>query len=130
MKAVFLAGRLIFGGYFLYNAFNHFKNYKPLGQYARSKNVPYGEAGVIASGALLALGGTSLATGWEPRIGGAAILAFLASVSPTMHDFWNAPDAGQRMNDQAHFAKNLALAGAALALMGVEAPWPASLRIS
>jgi hypothetical protein len=31
------------------------------------------------------------------------------------------------MNDQISFMKNLALAGAALALAGVEEPWPGSV---
>jgi hypothetical protein len=44
-----------------------------------------------------------------------------------MHDFWRIEDPNQRMNDMVNFAKNMALLGAALALMGVEEPWPASL---
>jgi hypothetical protein len=31
------------------------------------------------------------------------------------------------MNDMINFTKNLALAGGAVALMGVEEPWPASV---
>jgi len=33
------------------------------------------------------------------------------------------------MNDTIHFAKNLALAGGAIALMGVEEPWPVSVPL-
>jgi hypothetical protein len=44
-----------------------------------------------------------------------------------MHDFWNANDPQQRQNDMINFSKNMALAGAALALSGVEEPWPVSL---
>jgi hypothetical protein len=43
-----------------------------------------------------------------------------------MHDFWNQEPA-QQTNDMIHFSKNMALLGAALALMGVPEPWPASL---
>jgi len=44
-----------------------------------------------------------------------------------MHRFWEDEDPGERMHDMVDFAKNLALAGGALALAGVEEPWPASL---
>jgi hypothetical protein len=43
-----------------------------------------------------------------------------------MHDFWKAEQPDERMNDKINFTKNLALAGA-MALMGVNEPWPASV---
>ena len=127
MKPLFLIGRLVFGGFFLYNGINHFKQQKELAQYAGSKNVPSPEAAVATSGALLALGGASIIMGLQPKMGTLAIIAFLATVSPVMHDFWTAEDPNQRQNDMIHFSKNLALLGAAIALAGVEEPWPVSL---
>jgi len=35
----------------------------------------------------------------------------------------------QRMNDMINFTKNTALVGGAMALMGVEEPWPASVSV-
>ena len=130
MKAVFLIGRMLFGGFFLYNGINHFKNRKMLAQYADAKKVPNAEIAVPASGALLLFGGASLLLGIKPRYGAVAILAFLASVSPVMHDFWRAEDPNQRMNDQINFFKNLAMLGAALSLMSVREPWPISVPVS
>ena len=127
MKAPFLIGRLLFGGFFLYNGINHFRQRKNLAQYAASKKVPAPEAGVIASGAALAIGGASLILGIKPKWGAAAILGFLAGVSPVMHDFWRHEDPNQRMNELINFSKNLALLGAAVALMGVDEPWEASV---
>ena len=120
MRIAFLLGRILFGGYFLYNGINHFKQRQVLSQYAGAKKVPAPDVAVILSGALLLAGGGSLLLGVKPKYGALAIVAFLAAVSPTMHDFWRAEDPGQRMNDQAHFGKNMALLGAALALMGAE----------
>jgi uncharacterized membrane protein YphA (DoxX/SURF4 family) len=85
---------------------------------------------VALSGAVLLIGGTSILLGIKPKIGTAAILAFLAGVSPTMHDFWHADDPAQRHNDMIQFSKNMALLGAALALLGVEEPWPASVPVA
>lgn len=129
MKTPFLIGRLLFGGFFLYNGINHFKNRKMLAAYAESKHVPNAELAVMASGAALLVGGTSILLGVKPKLGTAAILGFLAGVSPIMHDFWRAEDPNQRMNDMINFSKNLALVGAAAALMGVEEPWPVSVPV-
>ena len=127
MKVPFLLGRLMFGGFFLYNGINHLKERKTLGQYAQSKNVPKPEAAVVASGVALLFGGTSILLGIKPKLGAAAIAGFLLGVSPVMHNFWNTEDPAQRMNDMINFSKNLALLGGALALMGVDEPWPASV---
>jgi putative oxidoreductase len=126
MKAPFLIGRLLFGGYFLYSGINHFKQRRMLAQYVSSKQVPKPDVAVIASGAVLVAGGASILLGIKPKLGTAAIVGFLAGVSPLMHDFWRVEDPNQRMNDMINFTKNLALLGGAVALMGVEEPWPAS----
>jgi len=129
MKAAFLLGRLIFGGFFLYNGINHLKHRKTMAEYASSKNVPLPEAAVAGTGAVLIAGGTSVLLGIRPKVGTLAIMAFLAGVSPMIHDFWKAEDPNQRQNDMINFMKNVALLGAALALMGVEEPWPVSVPV-
>ncbi len=126
MKALFLIGRIVFGGYFIYNGINHMVNHGMLAGYAGSKKVPKPKAAVISSGVLLLAGGTSVLLGIKPKLGAAAIIAFLSGVSPVMHNFWVSEDPNQRMADMVNFTKNLALLGAALALMGVE-HWPISV---
>lgn len=130
MKVPFLIGRLVFGGFFLYNGINHLKSRKELTAYAQSKNVPKAELAVTATGLVLIGGGTSILLGVKPKLGVAAIAGFLAGVSPIMHNFWKIEDPQQRANEMINFSKNLALLGAALALMGVDEPWPVSVPIS
>jgi putative oxidoreductase len=125
-RAAFLFGRIILGGYFLYSGIHHFQDRKTMAQYAGAKKVPLPDVAVPASGAMLIAGGASLLLGIRPRLGALAILTFLAGVSPIMHDFWKHEDPQQRMNEMINFTKNLALAGAALALAGVE-EWPLSV---
>lgn len=120
MKAVYWIGRAVFGGFFLYNGINHFKQQEALAQYAGAKNVPSPDLAVQASGVALTIGGASLMFGLKPELGALAIVGFLAAVSPMMHDFWNIEDPQQRQNNMIHFSKNIALLGAALALMGAE----------
>jgi putative oxidoreductase len=129
MKFPFLLGRLIFGGFFVYNGIHHLRERKQLAQYAQAKKVPAAEVMVTATGVAQLLGGASILLGVKPKIGGLSVAGFLAAVSPVMHDFWRVEDPGQRMNDMINFTKNMALLGAALALMSVEEPWPVSLRV-
>jgi len=130
MKAAFLIGRLVFGGFFLYNGVRHLKERKQLAKYAEAKNVPMAEAVVAATGVVLIGGGTSILLGVKPKLGTAAIAGFLAGVSPVMHNFWAVEEPQQRMNEMINFSKNMALLGSALALMGVDEPWPISVPIS
>ncbi len=130
MKVPFLIGRIVFGGFFIYSGINHFKNRKAMAQYAGAKQVPMPDVAVTASGAAMLLGGTSILLGIKPRLGAAAIIGFLLGVSPIMHDFWRDEDPQQRQNNMINFMKNLALAGGAMALMGVEHPWEASVPIA
>src|SRR5437870_11783681 len=86
--AALLAGRAIFGGYFLYSGIHHFTDRDMMIGYARSKGVPYPEAAVLGTGALLVLGGLSLLAGRQ-KAGAGLITTFLTGVTPMMHDYWN-----------------------------------------
>ena len=126
MKALFLIGRTILGGFFLYNGINHFRNKEALAQYASAKNLPSPDLAVVGSGALLAAGGASLMLGLKPQLGALSLIGFLIPASTQFHDFWNEQDPRGKQQQQIHFAKNMALVGAALALAGVE-DWPLSI---
>ncbi len=125
-KAAFLIGRAVLGGYFIYGGINHFKHHKTMTQYGGAKGVPAPHVAVPGTGALMLFGGTSILLGLKPRWGALAIIAFLAGVSPMMHDFWAHEDPNQRMAEMVNFTKNMALLGSALTLVGVER-WPLSL---
>jgi len=130
MKAAFLIGRIVFGGFFLYNGINHLRQHKTMAKYAGAKHVPAPDFAVQATGVGLVIGGASILLGVKPKLGATALIGFLAGVSPIMHDFWRQEDPNQRMNDMINFSKNMALLGGAIALMGVEEPWPVSVPIA
>ena len=129
MKAPFLLGRLIFGGFFIQAGIHHLMERETMAQYAGAKNVPMPDIAVTATGVALTIGGASIMLGVKPKLGTLAIIGFLAGVSPIMHDFWKVEDPHQRQNEMINFMKNMAMLGGALALMGVEEPWPASLPV-
>ena len=127
MRALFVLGRAMFGGFFAYNGINHFRNQKMMSQYAESKGVPMAEAAIPASGALLLGGGLSIIAGLKPKEGLAAIIGFLIPVTLQIHRFWEEQDPQQRMNEMINFSKNMAMVGAALMLLQMPEPWPASV---
>ena len=130
MKTPFLIGRILFGGFFLYNGIHHLIERKNMATYTAQKGVPAPEAAVTLAAVPLIIGGSSLLLGVKPKLGALAILGFLAGVSPIMHDFWRNEDPNERNNNMVSFMKNVALAGGALALMGVEEPWEASVPVA
>ena len=103
------------------------KLFEGLQRFAAAKGVPAPERAVQATGALLLAGGLSIAAGLKPRQGLAAVVAFLIPVSLQMHRFWEEQDHERRQAKMINFTKNMALVGAALAMMQIEEPWPASL---
>lgn len=119
-----LLGRLIFGGYFLYNGINHFLNKQDMSGYAQAKGVPKPDIAVQASGALMILGGLSLLTGYKPKVGAALIATFLTGVTPSMHTFWKEQDPQRRQIETINFLKNVALLGGAMIAAGRPEPWP------
>jgi len=127
MRALFVIGRAIFGGFFAYNGLNHLQQSEGMGQYAAAKGVPAAERAVQATGALLLAGGLSIMAGIKPRQGLAAIIAFLVPVSLQMHRFWEEQNPQTRQTEMIQFMKNMALVGAALSMMQIAEPWPASI---
>lgn len=127
MRALFVLGRTIFGGFFIYNGIHHFKQQEAMRQYAAAKGVPAADAAIPATGALLIAGGLSVVAGAKPRQGLAAIIGFLLPVTLEMHRFWDEEDPNRRMTEMVNFSKNAALLGAALAMMQIEQPWPISV---
>src|SRR5215469_12865866 len=98
----FLIGRVIAGGFFLTNGFNHFAQRNMLIGYAKSKGIPAPPLAVGGSGVLLLLGGLSLLLGYHPTIGVALLAIFLLGVSFGLHNFLDdsRPTSKDRGDDQ------------------------------
>lgn len=126
-SAIFIIGRLLLGGYFVFGAFNHFKMITMMSGYAQSKGVPSPKAAVAFSGFLLLVGGLSILLGIYPRVGVIALVLFLVPVTFMMHAFWKIQDPQMKMGEMVNFTKNLALLGAVLMLLSIPEPWSTSL---
>jgi uncharacterized membrane protein YphA (DoxX/SURF4 family) len=129
MDSAFLIGRIIFGGYWLMAAVNHFKNLAHMSEYAKAKGTPFPKLAVAGTGALLLAGGLSMLLGVYPVAGIALLILFLLGVSIQMHSFWKVDDAQMKQIDIINFTKNMALIGALLMFLLLLRPWPMSLGI-
>ena len=109
-----IIGRVIFGLYFAYSGFNHFKNGKSMIGYATSKKVPFPKLAIYGTGVLLLLGGLGVTFGYHMTISLGLIIIFLVPTTIFMHDFWKETDPMARMSQKINFLKNVALIGAAL----------------
>lgn len=120
MRLIYGIGRLIVGGFFLYNGLNHLTHVDALEGYAAAKKTPSPRLDVEVTGVLMLASGASLALGIKPALGALGAIAFLVSVTPMMHDFWAQTDPQQKQMELANFSKNVGLLGAAIALLGAE----------
>ena len=127
MRAMYVLGRMIFGGFFAWNGLSNIVQRKQKSYYAVAKGVPAPNVAVPAAGALLLAGGLSVMAGVKPREGLAAILGFMIPVTLQMHRFWEIEDPQMRQSEMINFTKNVALAGAALMMMELAEPWPVSV---
>src|SRR3989344_3838691 len=129
MEIIFIIGRVLFGGYFIMNGFNHLKNKSMLTGYAASKGVPSPSLAVVGSGLLILLGGLGVLLGVYTQISLWLIIIFLVPVSFKMHNFWTVAEPQAKMMEQVNFMKNMALVGAALMMMFLSQPWVWSLNL-
>ena len=129
MDDLFLLGRLIFGGFFLYSGANHFLMNATIAQSAAAKGVPMAEVAVVIAGVLLLVGGFCVLTGFEPYVGLSCIALFLVCVTPIMHDFWALTNPTDRMNEMGHFLSNAALLGGTLMMFAIPQPWSYSVSL-
>lgn len=111
---LWLLGRVIVGGYFIHNAYSHFKNLAGMTGYAASKGMPMPKASVVLSGLMLFLGGLGILLGAYVQFSIYLLVLFLVGTLIIMHPYWKETDPMVRMGEKINFYKNLALIGALL----------------
>jgi putative oxidoreductase len=126
MTIAFLAGRIMVGAFYLYNAWHHFYELGRLSEYAKSKGIPLPQLAVLGGGVLLLTGGITILLGIFPEVGVAALVVFFLPVTFMMHNFWAVPEA-QKAAQLVNFTKNMGLLGSSLMFLAIKKPWPFSL---
>jgi len=116
MDVVDIAGRVLFAFVFFQNGYRQLSQRENMVAYAKSFGAPFPELSVPVTGVVMLAGGALLVLGvWPDR----AVLAralFLVSAALVAHRYWVETDFGMRAGQEAHFYKNIALAGACLVM--------------
>lgn len=119
MDVIILIGRIMFAAVFLSSAIGHFTQARAMTGYAQSKKVPMPGLAVVGGGVLLVVGALSVLLGIWPDLGALLLVVFLVPTAILMHNFWAVSDAQARQLEMIQFFKDVSLAGAALALLGL-----------
>ena len=112
MRILFPIGRIMFSLIFIIAAPRHFSS-EGIG-HAASLGVPFAHLLVPLSGVMAIVGGLSVVLGYKARWGAWVLVAFLVPVTWMMHAYWKQNDPAVIRVQQAMFAKNLSMLGAAL----------------
>ena len=113
MAILVLMARVLFSALFILSGVGHLTQTGRMAQYAGAKGVPAARLAVTVTGAMLVAGGLSVLLGMYVSIGALLLVVFLLPTAVVMHNFWTLDDPQARQNDQIHFMKDIALAGAA-----------------
>jgi putative oxidoreductase len=114
MRYLILIGRILFALIFITAAPRHFSHEGI--QHATELGVPFAAVLVPISGIMALAGGISVAAGYKARWGAWLLVGFLVPVTVMMHSFWKLQDPAAIHVQQAMFAKNVSMLGAALLL--------------
>jgi uncharacterized membrane protein YphA (DoxX/SURF4 family) len=121
MDVVALIGRILFVLLFLGSSVNHFMKADMMAGYAASKGVPQAKLATIGGGVLMLVGGLMVLLGIYADLGALLLVIFLVPTAILMHAFWKETDPATKQMEMIHFQKDIALAGAALVIMGLYA---------
>jgi len=108
-----LLGRLALGLGLALQASEDFRDLEGQAEYAESAGVPMPSVLAPLASATMVLSGIGIALWKRPRAATVAAAGFLATVTMTMHDFWNA-DEDDRSGERLAFFGNLAMFGGVL----------------
>jgi putative oxidoreductase len=112
-------GRLLLSWFFLSEAYRYAEDWSGTATLMAMKDVPAPGILLFVALAAMILGGLSLLLGWKARLGALALFAFTLVCTGMMHDYWTIDDVAARQADYDIFARNLAVAGGLLLIVGL-----------
>jgi putative oxidoreductase len=121
-----LVGRLVLAWFFLGEALSYANQWDGTIQLMALKNIPAAPLLLALALIVMVLGGLALVLGFQTRYGAVMLFGFTIIVSVAMHDFWLISNAIDRAADYEIFARNMAIAGGLLLLVGM-GPGPVAI---
>lgn len=123
-----VAGRGLFGLFFLIFGLVHLLDTEGAARYLERKGVAGSKPAAVATGVMLLAGGLLVVLGWHRFIGAGLLFLVLLPGAFALHPFWHESDRARRRAAAAQFLMMIGMAGAALivAFHSGES-WPFSL---
>ena len=116
-----LSGRLVLAWYFLSQAYRYAIDWNNTAILLSMRNIPIPTIMLASIVAATVLASVSLLLGFRARAGAAVLLLITLALSVTLHDFWHLRAAIARNADYDIFARNVAIAGGLLMVIGLGA---------
>lgn len=114
-----LVGRLAMASFFLGEAWARASDWTGTLNSMNAAQVPAAPVLLVLALAIMVLGGISLVLGYHARHGAMLLFGFTIAVSLVLHAYWKMPDNAQRLADYAVFARDIAVAGGLLIVVGL-----------
>lgn len=114
-----LVGRLVLAWFFLSQSWILAHQWDAAVAGMTAKQLPVAPLLMALAIVVMVMGALSLIFGFHARHGAMLLFAFVILVSVLMHDFWKEPDAAQRAADYELFARNMAIGGGLLMIVGM-----------
>ena len=114
-SATSLAGRVLICLVFVLSGISKVMAYSMMVGYAASKGLPMANIALGVAAAIEILGGLAILAGFHTKVVAWLLFVFLIPTTLLFHNFWTMQGM-ERMDNQAHFLKNLAIMGGLLFL--------------
>lgn len=121
-----LIGRWVLAWFFLSAAWQRTQEWGATLQLMALNNIPAPAPLLALALLVMVMGGLALILGYHTRHGALMLFGFTVVVSVLMHNFWALHDPVERSADYQLFARNVAIAGGLLLLVGM-GPGPFAL---
>ena len=112
-------GRCAFAWFYLTSAMDIVGNWRSLALAMADKHVPLPSLVLLLALILLIMGGISLLFGYHTRHGAILLFGMTMLAAVTMHDYWHYADVAARAHQFAIFARDFAICGGLLLMVGM-----------
>lgn len=114
-----LIGRWALAWFFLTEAWSRANNWYGNVDLLSTAHVPVPQGMLFLALIVMTLGSLALLLGWHVRHGAMLLFGFTVAATLVFHDFWHLHDATLRADDFQIFARNVAIGGGLLLLVGM-----------
>lgn len=113
--ATSLVGRALISLIFVMSGLQKFMTFSTMTGFAAAKGLPMPAVAIGAAATLEVLGGLAVLAGFQTKLASWLLFLFLIPTTMLFHNFWTMQGM-ERMDNQGHFMKNLAIMGGLLIL--------------